>query len=69
MGENKRCMHCNGTGKQICYNCGGVGSKMQTRMVYIYAIPTRVTCYSCHGTGKKDCPYCHGTGKKLNKTY
>ena len=64
--NEKKCRHCNGTGKEICYACAGTGSKMALSTYYIsmfgYPLTETQICYNCHGTGKEKCMYCNGTG-------
>ena len=46
------CEECNGSGKEECYICDGLGRNYRTG----------ATCYKCGGSGRIACGWCRGTG-------
>jgi len=49
--SQRRCASCGGTGRVVCWYCGGSGHGMVLR------------CYTCGSTGYTACASCNGTGR------
>lgn len=58
--EKRKCLFCNGTGKEECKKCWGTGE-------YVSSILGGGPCPYCSATGKSYCSECHGKGYKWKK--
>lgn len=63
------CTYCNGSGINVCFNCGGTGARLQ-RFYSIYGpYSLWVNCEICGGAKVAKCIFCLGEGETKHTIY